>query len=1504
MSEPGEFVSVFRKHGRPILPPVLTPMRRAEMQEYKLKALAIEKKLLEKKMSKENSKVKSDLSQNETFTEQREGSGNDTFSTGDKSSDCERYNKEEEDKENEDFNSGRKSVDTLMPATKTFKYPFSERPFFHSNNSDSELHSVTPKESAILVDQAEDEACSVVPTDSTDLQQYLDSTLGDVSPEVGSNFDHSENVHFVGNEEEDLFRVSALLALENKLAAMRFSPLVDLSKEIPRLILQGKSDSFCYTAGEKSSENADLVLVKTPAFQDDKIECIAVPCLPITSILDAEAKEVEPPSVPDSNVGHISLATVCNSEIETVPSNFEENPPHSTPLLVRRGSYTLDSPSPTLLANIHKYSVDDLPKSGIHSEGGLDVGKGKKVQENENSASENAIHNVKTLKKTSKSRSESGAMSGTSKPATNGRSVFERLAADAARKVEARRKSAKEGTFKVPDIKKVPKSIKGLRSAISINNIRASLTEAHKKRSSLSAARRCNSDVNIPYTVVKAVSSKSHPVASTQSQKKQKSVDINEAPPHPLKSLVQNGTQVDTVAAQKRKRRRWSERWEGWTKVIEPIHRNLSANQVSNEGDKVSAERSESFNETPKFSTDKSASTQNDQFTNIKVVEKVIDSYQIISGGEHASENNVMLVNGKDLGCHAENIPVKEKKESDNLLIAKQSLHAMHSSTAIPEIQGSGISASGDVERESPNDSHTHTTELNVAPRICEERMLRNECQVPEIPQEVASNSNEPLESNSAITESACAADTSFELSLQGSPKRNPINVDETSSTQKIPLDLQRTIESLPGTPIGQHSAKDMALNILSRVIEEQDKALQNLLAENRKKEENIREKFQEQLKYLVGKLTRLVQAMPSPSIKEGSVVQTLSQKCHSEDNCISINEDVCLSSPSSIGKVSKLQSQPNVEREKSSKAVSTPNPGEKEKSKYNPLTSPIPELVNSLSLSNYVDAISMIGVEDKTSSTNESHDDTLKRTPVMEDITNVSCTPGLKSLTPKSCSSCSGNTSVHSSTLKDDLKPIQVFLNAEKSDTAEYISLREKDATSTAQDSEQKMSQKMSNKEFYDSNSEVTLHDLKSSTAIEGCKTQNDDLDLSGILEMELQGKNISHLPGQSVCSNPLLETCSSSLSSVVDSKEQMNYGFLIDELALHRKKYEDDVLRLDIAESTPRSKVFIDSITLFRNDNEEGECQILTKKSPTEHMKKLGIQTSIISELPDLKSDVMALQTYLGSEMPSTGPITLETPISTAACILEGAQDYQIADRNQPAARVNLNMRQDQWHLRKSKSLKSEFLSPKLNEENKEADLVCDPEALIPPIRSSTGRTAESLTDAKYLTPESSSSSVNYVSAMSGSLACSSVVDDSEKKKDSKVGALVRGYLTRRLLKTTRVLGIKATIQDSIETALKLHSEVSEEKDVAAADVLLHGRILAQLSAAYNELHHIFFELPVKERMAIINNDRQRLLSRNSTPVMYDPIVAPSPRPALLSAVTLKTLQRRFGDEIPTKK
>ncbi|XP_029711735.1 uncharacterized protein LOC109427424 isoform X1 [Aedes albopictus] len=95
------------------------------------------------------------------------------------------------------------------------------------------------------------------------------------------------------------------------------------------------------------------------------------------------------------------------------------------------------------------------------------------------------------------------------------------------------------------------------------------------------------------------------------------------------------------------------------------------------------------------------------------------------------------------------------------------------------------------------------------------------------------------------------------------------------------------------------------------------------------------------------------------------------------------------------------------------------------------------------------------------------------------------------------------------------------------------------------------------------------------------------------------------------------------------------------------------------------------------------------------------------------------------------------------------------------------------------------------------------------------------------------------------------------------SLINAYARGYLTRRLFQTGHVQKMVQVIRDTLLFILDLHHErhSARQQVRSPADVQLKRTLLQQLTSACYQLHEVFFETTVPQRMAIIRRDRDAL-------------------------------------------
>ncbi|KAJ8254199.1 hypothetical protein COCON_G00208110 [Conger conger] len=125
-------------------------------------------------------------------------------------------------------------------------------------------------------------------------------------------------------------------------------------------------------------------------------------------------------------------------------------------------------------------------------------------------------------------------------------------------------------------------------------------------------------------------------------------------------------------------------------------------------------------------------------------------------------------------------------------------------------------------------------------------------------------------------------------------------------------------------------------------------------------------------------------------------------------------------------------------------------------------------------------------------------------------------------------------------------------------------------------------------------------------------------------------------------------------------------------------------------------------------------------------------------------------------------------------------------------------------------------------------------------------------------------------------------------------RLTAVARGFLTRRLLQTEKVKHLRQTVQDTQEFICSFHTEapLRRKGSVSAQDLSLQERVRAQLRAALYDVHDIFFEMPLEERLALLLQDRELRMERR----LREMEKAKSPRDRVtLSAATQKSLDRK---------
>ncbi|KAM4603267.1 uncharacterized protein cp110 isoform 2-T2 [Polymixia lowei] len=132
--------------------------------------------------------------------------------------------------------------------------------------------------------------------------------------------------------------------------------------------------------------------------------------------------------------------------------------------------------------------------------------------------------------------------------------------------------------------------------------------------------------------------------------------------------------------------------------------------------------------------------------------------------------------------------------------------------------------------------------------------------------------------------------------------------------------------------------------------------------------------------------------------------------------------------------------------------------------------------------------------------------------------------------------------------------------------------------------------------------------------------------------------------------------------------------------------------------------------------------------------------------------------------------------------------------------------------------------------------------------------------------------------------------------------VSAAVKGFLTRRLLRTERVAQLLRTIKDTQQflQAWKMQNPGRGEL-CSRQDLLLNERVTLQLRSARYEVYDIFFSLPAGERMQLISWDRE--LTRERELRRQSGNTGHSVGKSSLSAATQKSLERKRGVMIQKK-
>ncbi|XP_036004327.1 centriolar coiled-coil protein of 110 kDa [Fundulus heteroclitus] len=135
--------------------------------------------------------------------------------------------------------------------------------------------------------------------------------------------------------------------------------------------------------------------------------------------------------------------------------------------------------------------------------------------------------------------------------------------------------------------------------------------------------------------------------------------------------------------------------------------------------------------------------------------------------------------------------------------------------------------------------------------------------------------------------------------------------------------------------------------------------------------------------------------------------------------------------------------------------------------------------------------------------------------------------------------------------------------------------------------------------------------------------------------------------------------------------------------------------------------------------------------------------------------------------------------------------------------------------------------------------------------------------------------------------------VLTAEHQKAFCRIGAMIRGFLIRRLLKTEKVKHLRQTILDTQEFIRSFETEAGQKRGTyTAQDLSLQERVRAQLRAALYDVHEIFFEMPLRDRLALLQQDRELRAERK----LRELEKAKSPKDRIsLSAATQRSMDRK---------
>nr|XP_023655651.1 centriolar coiled-coil protein of 110 kDa isoform X1 [Paramormyrops kingsleyae]XP_023655652.1 centriolar coiled-coil protein of 110 kDa isoform X1 [Paramormyrops kingsleyae] len=135
--------------------------------------------------------------------------------------------------------------------------------------------------------------------------------------------------------------------------------------------------------------------------------------------------------------------------------------------------------------------------------------------------------------------------------------------------------------------------------------------------------------------------------------------------------------------------------------------------------------------------------------------------------------------------------------------------------------------------------------------------------------------------------------------------------------------------------------------------------------------------------------------------------------------------------------------------------------------------------------------------------------------------------------------------------------------------------------------------------------------------------------------------------------------------------------------------------------------------------------------------------------------------------------------------------------------------------------------------------------------------------------------------------------VMTSEQQRALCRLGAMARGFLTRRLLDTAKLKHLRQTVKDTQEFIRSFQKESPAMRgSLCTQDFTLQERVRAQLRAALFDVHDIFFVMPLGDRLALLRQDRE--LQREKKLREMEKARSPQDR-VTLSTATQKSMDRK---------